>query len=458
MILIVDDDIAVQTSLRLLLKQAGFKVDCCSNPLEGLRAIKEELPELIVLDLNYGNDTSGKEGLEFLSLLKTEFSSIPVILITAWASISIAVEGMKKGAFDFVSKPWDNSNLIKTIQTALELNKEIKTAFSSKRSELDKAYNFKGIIGSSTQLTNVLETIGRVSKTDAPILILGESGTGKELIAEAIHNNSPRKDAPFVKVNLGGISSSLFESEMFGHKKGAFTDAYSDRQGRFELADKGTIFLDEIGDLDLNSQVKLLRVLQDKTYQVLGESETHKLDVRIVCATNRNLQEMVNKGTFREDLFYRINLITINLPPLRDRSDDIKLLVEYFLKNLRNLYNADDVFVNSETLRWLQNLSFPGNIREIKNLVERTWLMSGKQEMEITDFEKALEQSGNKIQNSNFPEPGTMTLEEIEKEMIIKTVEKFRGNISKVAKSLGLSRGALYRRFEKYNIPFDKEA
>jgi two-component system NtrC family response regulator len=453
MILIVDDDIAVQTSISLLLKQADLLSVCANNTVDGLKILDSNKPDAIVLDLNFGNDTSGKEGLSFLCHIKKELPFVPVILITAWASISLAVEGMKRGAFDFVSKPWDNDVLLKIIQTAIDLNEESLTRHAVKRSELNKKYNFSGIIGESPQLTAILDTIGRVSKTDAPVLILGESGTGKELIAEAIHNNSSRKDAPFVKVNLGGISSGLFESEMFGHKKGAFTDACNDRKGRFELAENGTIYLDEIGDLDYNSQVKLLRVLQDKTYQVLGESNNRKTDVRVVCATNRNLQEMVKKGTFREDLLYRINLITINLPPLRDRKSDIPLIIQYCLKNLKSIYNAGEVIVSNKTIKWLQNLSFSGNVRELKNLVERTWLLAGKNELEIADFEKALEQSMSPPP-VNFPVPGHMTLEEMEKEMIIITMDKFRSNLTKVAKSLGVSRGALYRRLEKYGIPF----
>jgi two-component system, NtrC family, response regulator len=456
MILIVDDDIAVQTSISLLLKQAGLIPVCASNPSEVSKVLGGNKPEAIILDLNFGNDTSGKEGLDFLNQLNKEMVSVPIILITAWASIALAVEGMKKGAFDFVTKPWDNIVLLKTIQMAIELNKAIPSFHSIKRSELDKKYNFQGIIGESPQITAVLETVGRVCKTDVPILILGESGTGKELIAEAIHKNSNRKNENFVKVNLGGISSSLFESEMFGHKKGAFTDAYNDRKGRFELADKGTIFLDEIGDLDINSQVKLLRVLQDKTFQVLGESVTRKIDVRVICATNRNLKEMVQKETFREDLFYRINLISISLPALRDRKGDILLLVRHFLNSLEDIYQTGTLTVSTKTLKWLENLSFPGNIREVKNLVERTWLVSGKNELEITDFEKALEQVAVNA-NANLPPAGSMTLEEIEKEMILKNLEKYRNNLSKVAKSLGLSRGTLYRRLEKFGIPFNTE-
>lgn len=457
MIFIIDDDIAVQTSLSLLLKQEGYNTLCASNPQEGSKVLKKQVPDAIILDLNFGNTTDGKEGLEFLENIKNAVPSTPVILITAWASISLAVEGMKKGAFDFISKPWDNNDLLNTLSTAIELNKEPQIKEKTKRDELEKNLNFEGIIGKSQQITSILETIGRISKTDAPVLILGDSGTGKELIAEAIHNNSPRKDGSFVKVNLGGISSSLFESEMFGHKKGAFTDAYSDRKGRFEMANTGTIFLDEIGDLDINSQVKLLRVLQDKTYQILGDSNTRKTDVRVICATNRNLKEMIHKGSFREDLFYRINLITINIPPLHERKSDIPLLVDYFLTILADVYNAGKIQVDKKTQKWLQDLQYPGNIRELKNLVERTWLLSGREVLKIENFEKALEKPLKTPRSRLLPDPGSMTLDEMEKEMIIRAIDKYQSNVSKVAKALGLSRGALYRRLEKYNIRIDKK-
>ncbi len=450
MILIIDDDKAIQTSISLLLKQNGYITRCASNPKEAHEIINEHAPELIILDMNFSNNSSGEEGLKYLSELKAVIPKIPVILITAWASIPLAIEGIKKGAFDFISKPWENENLLHTVKTAFELTKEPQIGI--KRKELDSKYDFSNIVGSSPEILSVLSTVGRVSKTEAPVLILGESGTGKELFAEAIHNNSNRKDAPFIKVNLGGISSSLFESEIFGHVKGAFTDAYNDRKGRFELADNGTIFLDEIGDLDLNSQVKLLRVLQDKTYQVLGESKTRKVNVRVICATNRDLKSMVEKGTFREDLYYRINLITINIPSLKERKNDIPLLVDYFIQNLKCIYNIKDIEVSLEALKWLKNITFTGNVRELKNLIERTWLISGKSKFEISDFEKALQQTSNQSPKGNLPPVGALTLEQIEKEMIIKTLERFRGNMSRTAKSLGLSRAALYRRVEKHGL------
>ncbi|HZY37682.1 MAG TPA: sigma-54 dependent transcriptional regulator, partial [Mucilaginibacter sp.] len=302
----------------------------------------------------------------------------------------------------------------------------------------------------------ILETIGRVAATDASILIMGESGTGKELIAEAVHQNSLRKNKPFVKVNLGGISTSLFESEMFGHVRGAFTDARFDRAGRFELANKGTIFLDEIGDLDGGSQVKLLRVLQDRTYEVLGSSRTKTVDVRVVCATNKSLDDMVSRSTFREDLLYRINLITIYLPPLRNRPKDIPLLVGFFIGNLKEIYNRPKLSVAPSAIKWLQLLPLPGNIRQLKNLVERTILVSKNDELEIEDFRSQLELSPVKKGNLQLPGIGILTLEEVEVAMIKRAMEYHHNKVSKAAVSLGLTRSALYRRLEKYQIPYDE--
>jgi len=299
--------------------------------------------------------------------------------------------------------------------------------------------------------------VGQVAATDASVLIEGESGTGKELIAEAVHQNSHRRRQPFLKVNLGGISASLFESEMFGHRRGAFTDAKTDRVGRFELANGGTIFLDEIGELDLSSQVKLLRVLQDRTYEVLGDSKPRRLDIRVICATNRNLAELVQQGRFREDLFYRINLITVRLPALRERADDIPLLVQHFVDQLRATYNRPSLKVGTRALHWLRELPLPGNIRELKNLVERAVLVSGKDELGPEDFQAQFQKVSTKPPaTGELPEPGTMTLDELEAQMIRKTMEHYAGNVSRVAKALGLSRGALYRRLEKYAIPFDE--
>ena len=298
----------------------------------------------------------------------------------------------------------------------------------------------------------MLQTVARIAKTNASVLITGESGTGKELIAEAVHHNSRRASRPFVKVNLGGISQSLFESEMFGHKKGAFTDATSDRIGRFELADKGTIFLDEIGELDLSCQVKLLRVLQDQTFEVLGDSHPRKVDVRVVSATNADLQRMVSERTFREDLFYRINLITVHLPALRERTDDIPLLARHFADLQAKANSLPRVEFSSEAIQYLMKLPFTGNIRELKNLVERTMLVSGKQRIEVADFEA---QYGKPVSQSEKAASGHfagMTLEEIERATIEQALCQYKGNLSQVASVLGISRAALYRRLEKYEI------
>lgn len=452
MILIIDDDKAVRASLTLLLKQAHYEAGCAASPLEALQIIEKRPPQLILLDMNYSLDTSGSEGLEFLKQLKMLLPGIPVILITAWGSISLAVEGIKSGAADFITKPWNNENILQAVRTQLSLSESSKTEKRQGRKHLDSTYNFEKIIGEDPILLSVLETIGRVSASDASVLILGESGTGKELIAEAIHQNSARRNNQFVKVNLGGIPASLIESELFGHKKGSFTDAKFDRTGRFELADKGTIFLDEIGDLDLGSQVKLLRVLQDKSFEILGSSRTKTVNVRVVSATNKQLEEMVSNSEFREDLYYRINLITIRLPALRERPGDIPVLVNHFIDNLKTIYRREYLAVDKKAIQWLKGLAWPGNIRELKNLVERTVLVTKKDVIEVEDFQAQFRYMPSKGAKESLPEIGVMTLDEIEEGMIRKALEFHDGNLSKVAKSLGLSRAALYRRLEKYGL------
>jgi len=456
MILIIDDDIAVRASLRFLLEQEGYAVAAAESPDEALTVLKTQSVSLIILDLNFSIETSGVEGMQLLAVIKKEHPAIPVILITGWATIELAVQGMKMGANDFINKPWNNEYLLQSIRTLLNLQHTKAEHFGRKK--IDSLYNFQHIIGEDPGMLNILETIGRVAPTDASVLIMGESGTGKELIAEAIHHNSLRSNKPFVKVNLGGIATSLFESEMFGHVKGAFTDARSDRMGRFEMANKGTIFLDEIGDLDAGSQVKLLRVLQDRTYEVLGSSRTKTVDVRVICATNRNLDEMVSKGSFREDLMYRINLITIKLPPLRERPKDIPLLVDFFVNNLKEIYKRPSLSVSREAMKWIMQLPLPGNIRQLKNLVERTILVSKNDQLNIEDFRSQLELTLNKKSSNRLPEVGELTLEEMEVLMIKKAMEFHSNRISKAARSLGLTRSALYRRLEKYGIPYDETA
>jgi len=454
MILIVDDDIAVRTSLSLLLKSDGMEVSTAKNAEQALSMINEEHPDMVLLDLNFSADTSGREGMDLLKRIRALSASLPVILITGWASIDLAVRGMKLGANDFINKPWSNEHVLQSVKTLLELNnlkREIRT-----RRQLDRNHNFKQIIAEDPKMIDILEMISRVAATDASILIMGESGTGKELIAEAIHENSLRRNKTFIKVNLGGISSSLFESEMFGHLRGAFTDARHDRVGRFEMANKGTIFLDEIGDLEAGSQVKLLRVLQDRTYEVLGSSRAKLVDTRVICATNKNLNDMVNTGLFREDLLYRINLITIHLPALRERSGDIPALVNFFIDNLKEIYNRPLLTVSAAAMKWLQQLPLPGNIRQLKNLVERSILVSKRDLLDIEDFKSQLDQSPSRKEAVQLPGVGTITLEQMEMEMVKKAMAFHKNKITKTAFSLGITRNALYRRLEKYQIPYNE--
>ena len=446
MILIIDDDSAVRSSLSFMLKRAGYQVQTVPGPREAMEVVRSEAPALILMDMNFTLSTTGEEGLTLLRQVKIFRPDVPVILMTAWGSIQLAVQGMQAGAFDFITKPWNNAALLQRIETALELT----AAPAEVPQEQSDALKRDHIIGKSQELTDVLNTIARIARTNASVLITGESGTGKELIAEAIHINSQRAKQPFIKVNLGGISQSLFESEMFGHKKGAFTDASADRIGRFEMANKGTIFLDEIGDLDPSCQVKLLRVLQDQTFEVLGDSRPRKTDIRVISATNADLRKMVSEHTFREDLFYRINLITVKLPALRERRGDIPLLARHFADRQAEANNLPRTEFSADAL--LSRLPFPGNIRELKNLVERTILVSGKAILDASDFDaQYLRQDDPKATGASL---SGMTLDEIERQTILHTLERCKGNLSQVATALGISRAALYRRLEKYGINY----
>ncbi len=452
MILVIDDDSAVRSSLSFMLKRAGYEVKTASGPREAMEVVRSESPELMLMDMNFTLSTTGEEGLILLKQVKLFRPDVPVILMTAWGSIQLAVQGMQAGAFDFITKPWNNAALLQRIETALQLTSVAREAVVN---ESVGTLNRSHIIGKSRELTEVLNTIARIAPTNASVLITGESGTGKELIAEAVHINSKRAKQPFVKVNLGGISQSLFESEMFGHKKGAFTDATADRVGRFELANKGTIFLDEIGDLDFSCQVKLLRVLQDQTFEVLGDSRPRKVDVRVVSATNADLRKMVDERTFREDLFYRINLITVKLPPLRERRDDIPLLARHFADRQAEVNGLPHTEFSAEALNFLSRLPYPGNIRELKNLVERTILVCGKTVLDASDFEAQYQHSGETVRASEKTSFAGMTLDEIEKQTILRALQQYKGNLSQVAVALGISRAALYRRLEKHGITFN---
>lgn len=489
MILVVDDDKTIRLSLKLILERNEYQVTLAEEPKVAIDIIRNTPSvELVLMDMNFSNSerheswlsngrvarkvseanytlsTSGEEGLTLLKQIKVFRPDVPCILMTAWGSIDLAVQGMRAGAFDFITKPWDNGVLLDRIETAIKLRVAPLSSPDGDTAPLKATFKSieapSGAVGGASpsillpSLAAIYATISRIAPTNAPVLITGESGTGKEIIAEAIHNQSRRVGKPFVKVNLGGISTSLFESEMFGHKKGSFTDAKADRVGRFELANGGTIFLDEIGELELASQVKLLRVLQDQTYEVLGDSHTRRTDVRVICATNANLRQMVEEHTFREDLFYRINLIHLHLPPLRERPEDIPLLMDYFLRQVCQQNNLPLVTASPDAIAYLQGLPFTGNIRELKNLVERTVLMKGPNSGPFTsnDFGNQAS-SGESVCPSVSPTGNpSSTLEDLERSAIAASIAKHGGNLSLVAKELGISRGALYRKIEKHGL------
>ncbi len=446
MILIVDDDKAIRQSLALVLKRKGYETALAGNPDEALGMLRKHKFRLVIMDMNYSLSTTGEEGIHLLRQTKIFQPDTPVILITAWGSIELAVEGMRFGAFDFITKPWNNHLLLQRIETALSLS---SPATDSDRNPAD--FDRCGFIGENPRVKELLKTVERIAPTDAPVLVLGENVTGKELIANAIHKNSRRKNAPFVMVNLGGISTSLFESEMFGHSKGAYTGAVSERKGRFELADKGTIFLDEIGDLTQDCQVKLLRVLQQHTFERLGESRTRKTDIRAICATNADLPAMVREHTFREDLFYRINLITLRIPPLRERRDDIPLLTRSFMESASRSHGIRCPEISHEALGYLSRLPYPGNVRQLRNMVERAVLMCAGGILEKCDFEA----DGNIQDVSATDLKGSLegaTLEDLEAAAIAEAVRKYDGNLSRVAAALGITRQSLYRKIEKHGI------
>lgn len=448
-ILIIDDDIAVCSSLQLLLRKHHFTTLTIQHPSLINETITKFNPDLILLDMNFTIDTSGKQGLKALSNILSLRPDQLIILMTGWATVQLAVEGMKLGAKDFIAKPWDNHVLVNSIKDILALffHQEIKN---------DGAKTESIIIGKSIAITDLLDIATKVAVTDANVLITGESGTGKELLAEYIHANSKRQQYPFVKVNLGGISESLFESEMFGHRKGAFTDAFTDRIGRFEKANKGTIFLDEIAELNPSSQVKLLRVLQEKTYEILGSSDVSRSDFRTISATNQDIPSLIQVGQFREDLFYRINLIHLHIPSLRERREDIPLLVNTFIHKIALAYGFAEPIVTEKATIWLAQQSFPGNIRQLKNIVERTLLLNiGKEKLDIQDFEKNFNVQSPSQNMIMLPEVGKISLIDLEKEMIKKALLHNDHSISKTAISLGITRSSLYRRLEKYQIAYE---
>ncbi len=452
-ILIVDDDQDVLLAAKLFLKQHFTIVHTENNPENIPNLLAVENYDVILLDMNFSKDaTSGKEGFHWLNIILEIDPAAVIIFITGYGDIELAVQGIKEGATNFLLKPWENKKLLATITANLkvrESKKELEDLrIKQKVLIADQDHSYSNSIGQSQALQQVLSAAQKVAITDANVLILGENGTGKELVARAIHKGSNRKDEVFISVDLGAISESLFESELFGFKKGAFTDAKEDRAGRFEAANKGTIFLDEIGNLSLSLQSKLLGVLQNRKVVRLGTNKEIPINVRLICATNMPLYQMVNENKFRQDLLYRINTVEVKVPPLRDRLEDLPLLIDHFLNIYCKKYNMPLKRVNSSTLKRLEKHSWPGNIRELQHSVERAVIMSESQVLEPNDFFLSqMEDSSSSDLSAT-----TLNLEETEKILIRKVIDKHGGNISKAAKELGLTRASLYRRIEKYGL------
>jgi DNA-binding NtrC family response regulator len=452
-VLIVDDDRDVLLAAKLFLKQHIEIIHTEEKPENIPNLLNNESYDLILLDMNFAPDaTSGKEGFYWLNKILELDPSAVVILITGYGDIELAVQGIKEGATNFLLKPWENKKLLATIKTSLQLRKS-KVELQDLRTKqkvliADQNQSFGNIVGSSPAIQKLMVTVSKVAGTDANVLILGENGTGKELIARAIHRESRRQEEVFISVDLGAITETLFESELFGFKKGAFTDAKEDRAGRFEAANKGTIFLDEIGNLSMPFQSKLLSVLQNRTVVRLGTNKEIPIDIRLICATNMPLHQMVKEGKFRQDLLYRINTVEVEVPPLRERIEDVSLLVDHFLDSYCKKYKMTAKRVSEETLARLKKHTWPGNIRELQHAVERAVIMSESNILQPHDFFL----SSMDDEKSDDINVGNMNLEETEKMLIRKVIDKHGGNISKAAKELGLTRASLYRRIEKHGL------
>jgi two-component system response regulator HydG len=451
-VLIVDDNEDILIAAKLLLKPYAAIIETEKNPNNIPELLKKGSYDVIFLDMNFTQDmTSGKEGFFWLNeILKIDPTSV-VILITAYGDVEMAVKAVKEGATDFVLKPWQNEKFIATYSAALKLH-ESKLEIHSLRSQqkylsddLDK--KFHDLVGVSDPIQNVFRTIEKVAKTDANVLILGENGTGKELVARALHRQSKRGNEVFINVDMGALTPTLFESELFGHVKGAFTDAKEERVGRFEAASGGTLFLDEVGNIPLELQAKLLTVLQNRSVARVGSNTYRPINIRLICATNRPIYDMVKEGKFRQDLLYRINTVEIGIPPLRERKEDIQLLAEYFLDIFKKQYNKPDLSVPVITMKRLENYQWPGNVRELQHAIERSVIMCESNELLSSDFFFAA--SSNKDETFVLD---NYNLENVEKTVIQKVLREHNGNITKAAKELGLTRTSLYRRMEKYGL------
>lgn len=453
-ILVIDDNEDILLAAKLLLKSNVGVVHTEKNPQFIPQLIKNESYDVIFLDMNFTQDmTSGQEGFYWLSeILKIDPSAV-VILITAYGDVETAVKAVKEGATDFVLKPWQNEKFLATLASALKL-RESKIEIENLRTRQkmlneDINHRYHDLVGSSQAIQKVYNTISKVAKTDANILILGENGTGKELVARALHKQSERANEAFVNVDMGAITQTLFESELFGHVKGSFTDAKEDRAGRFEVAQGGSLFLDEIGNLSLELQAKLLTVIQNREVARVGSNKYKPIDIRLICATNQAIHQMVAEGKFRQDLLYRINTVEIKIPPLRERKEDIKLIAEYYLLIYKNKYHKSELQFAPQTIKKLENYLWPGNVRELQHSIERAIILCEEDILQPSDFlftsaEMYGGEDGLVLENYN--------LDEVEKMIIKKVITKNGGNITQAAKELGLTRTSLYRRMEKYNI------
>jgi len=446
----IDDDEDVLLAAKMLLKKQGHHVIIEKNPNKIPFLLNNDTYDVILLDMNFSKDiTSGKEGFYWLEQILERDPQAVVILITAFGDVEMAVRALKQGATDFILKPWQNEKLVATIGTAIKLKQSYNEVDKLKKAKemLEEQIGrpFSDIIGQSTAIKNVFGLIDKVARTDANVLILGENGTGKELIARAIHQRSLRNENSFVSVDMGAITETLFESELFGHKKGAFTDAREDRPGRFELANKGTLFLDEIGNLSLSLQSKLLSALQSRQVTRVGSNQVLNVDIRLICATNMPLHTMVNEGTFRQDLLYRINTVEIQVPPLCERVEDIPLLAQHYLNYYAKKYHKRVLKIDSDAVDKLKRYAWPGNIRELQHSIERALIMTDSDTLHESDF--LLSRS---LSNSNPKD--TLNLDDVERAAIAKALQLHNGNISKAAEELGLTRASLYRRMEKYGL------
>jgi DNA-binding NtrC family response regulator len=446
-ILAADDQQHILEALELLLKPHGYKVDAVRSPELARDALSSEQYDAVLIDLNYARDTtSGREGLDLLSEIVAQDSTMPVIVMTAWGNVELAVEAIRRGARDFIQKPWENERLLSILRTQIELHRALQDAERlSAENRLLSAVGRPEFIATSSSMIPVLEAITRIAPSDANVLITGEHGTGKEVVARTIHALSLRKDKPLIAVNTGGLAEGVFESELFGHVKGAFTDARSDRIGRFELADHGTIFLDEIGNVPYRQQAKLLRVIESGEIERVGSSRSRKIDVRVISATNSDLSAACESGEFREDLLFRLNTVEIHLPALRERREDIAALAMHFLSHFASRYRREVHGIDSTALQSLLQYSWPGNVRELEHTMERAVLMSRADQIQAGD----LGFNSQKTQAQNLEE---LSLEAVESILIRKALQRFQGNVSQAADALGLSRGALYRRMEKYGL------